>query len=73
MIRESNYPKTQNSIQELVDTVDRLCQRLDQLAENEKNFCYNLQQEFERYSWDLFRISNNLKSIQQEMEGDKWE
>lgn len=36
---------------------------LDKAAQNEKNFCYDVQLEFERYSWDVLRMRHGIESI----------
>ncbi len=53
-----------SDLQDLIDSADRLCASLDKAAENEKMFCYNTCLELERYSWEMCRMSNEIKELQ---------
>jgi len=52
-------------LQELIDTAKALCDRLDNAARQEEEFCYKLQQEFEQMSWEVLRMRDNLTNIQE--------
>ena len=42
---------------------DQLVKMLDSASENEKNFCHDVQLEFERASWEVFRMKNELQEL----------
>ena len=52
-------------LQELIDTAKSLCDKLDEAARQEEEFCYKLQQEFEQMSWEVLRMRDNLTNIQE--------
>ncbi len=52
-------------LQELIDTAKSLCEKLDEAARQEEEFCYKLQQEFEQMSWEVLRMRDNLTNIQE--------
>lgn len=56
-------------LQELIESADRLCHTLDILAENEKKFNTNICSEFERYSWEIYRMRDHIEIIKQECGG----
>jgi hypothetical protein len=51
------------ALQELIDTADRLCKNLDIASQNEKNYTTNICLELERYSWEIYRMMNEIKEI----------
>ena len=42
---------------------DHLIKMMDHAANNEKKFCVDLQLEFERTSWELFRLKTDLEIL----------
>lgn len=50
-------------LQELIDTAKILCDRLEQAAREEKQFSEDLENEFEMMSWNVFKLSEDLKMI----------
>lgn len=52
-----------NDINELVETVNRLCARIDEMAANEKKFCVDMQIALEQTSWEITRHANSLKEL----------
>lgn len=48
---------------ELIETATRLSNRLSQAADDEKSFCVDLQLRFERLSWELFKVANEIQEI----------
>lgn len=51
------------NLQELIETAQRLSNRLEQAASEEKRFCVDIQLRFEQLSWELFRTANELNEI----------
>jgi hypothetical protein len=51
-------------LQALIDTAKALCERLEEAARQEEEFCFDLQNEFEKMSWEIFRMAEDLKQIQ---------
>lgn len=51
------------SVQELVETINKLCENLDRMAQNEKKFCVDMQIALERTSWEMMRHANDLKEL----------
>lgn len=52
-----------NDINELVETVKRLCDNIDQMANNEKKFCVDMQIALEQASWEITRHANHIKEL----------
>ena len=50
-------------LQLLVETANALSHRLSQAADDEKSFCVDLQLRFERLSWELFKVANEIQEI----------
>lgn len=42
-----------------------LCNRLDELANKEKTFCDDFSMQLEKFSWEMFRMTNDLKQIKE--------
>lgn len=51
------------ALDELIAIADKLCNTLEKAAENEKKFCDDVRLELERYSWEVFRMKNDLTEI----------
>jgi hypothetical protein len=51
-------------LQALIDTAKALCDKLEEAARQEEEFCFDLQNEFEKMSWEIFRMAEDLKQIQ---------
>lgn len=56
-------------LEELIASAERLCNSLDASAENEKAFSLNVCAALERFSWDMLRMSNDLRQIKDYCEG----
>lgn len=56
-------------LDELINSADLLCEAFEKAAENEKKFCYDVCLEFERYSWETYKLANEIRSIK-EMYGE---
>lgn len=54
-----------NHLQELIDTATKLSQRLENMANDERNFCTDIQLRFEQMSWELFKTANELQAIRE--------
>ncbi len=52
-------------LQELIEAADRLCNNLDIASQNEKKFCDNICMRLEQFSWEAFKMSNELKEIKE--------
>jgi hypothetical protein len=55
------------ALEELIQTADRLCKNLEIAAQNEKKYSSNICLELERYSWETYRMMNDIKQIQEYM------
>lgn len=53
------------AIQELIEVADRLCKNLEIAANNEKIYSTNICIELEKYSWETYRMMNDIKEIQE--------
>ena len=47
----------------LIETAEKLCGSLDQMANQERRFCLEMQIMFERTSWEIYRHMNDLRQI----------
>lgn len=52
-------------LQELINTCDSLCKRLDEMANEEVRFGFQFQQEIERISWEIMKNTEDMKSIKE--------
>lgn len=50
-------------INELIETADKLCKALEEAANNEATFCYEMQYALENYSWDVYRMKNEISNL----------
>ncbi len=57
------------SINELIETADKLCRTLEIVAETESKLCDDISLQLERYSWEVYRMKNSLQEIKQYVEG----
>ncbi|HEX4374907.1 MAG TPA: hypothetical protein VHZ50_16500 [Puia sp.] len=51
------------NLEELIETANRLSDRLEKAANDEMKFSYDLQMCLEQMSWQSFKIANELKEI----------
>ena len=51
------------NINELIEITERLTDQLDQNANNENEFCVDLQMKLEQMSWETFKIASELKEL----------
>ena len=54
-----------NDLDELIRAADSLCATLEKAAANEKMFCHNVQLVFERYSWEVYKMKNDIAELKQ--------
>ena len=54
---------SKSSIEELIETADRLCSNLDRLAEDRRRFCAEMQLAFENWSADISRSRSYIKQL----------
>jgi len=52
-----------NEINELIDTVHKLCARIDNIIENESRFCVDMQIALEQTSWEMCRQADSLREL----------
>lgn len=53
------------ALEELIETANRLSQRLEQAANDELKFSVDICMRLESMSWELFRTANELQEIKQ--------
>jgi len=53
------------ALEELKLTTEKLCHTIDQSIRCEKYFCDNICFDIERMNWELYRMMNDLKEINQ--------
>jgi hypothetical protein len=58
-----------SALDELIETANKLCTSLERVAENEKIYSTNVCLELERYSWEIYRMMNDIKEIREYMNG----
>jgi hypothetical protein len=51
------------ALEELIETANRLCNNLEIASNNEVVFNTNVCIQLERYSWDVYRMMNDIKAI----------
>ena len=54
-----------SELEQLVEAATKLSNSLEKASENEKKFCVDLCLELERYSWETYRIANNIKELKE--------
>lgn len=54
-----------SSLDLLIEAADALSKNLEKAAENEKMFCHDLCLELERCSWEVFKMSNGIRSLKE--------
>lgn len=52
-------------LEELIEVADRLCNRLEKAASDEKKFSLDLCLQFERQSWEMFKLCNEIKELRE--------
>lgn len=50
-------------IDEIVKAAENLIRTLDQVIENDRRMCEDIKLILENYSWDVYRIKNNISEI----------
>jgi len=53
------------NLQELIETAKRLSDRLQQAANDENEFCVDIQMRLESISWEFYRQANELNQIKE--------
>lgn len=49
----------------LIETANRLCNNLDIASQNEKRFNLDICIEFDKYSWEVYKMMNDIKQIKE--------
>ena len=52
-------------LEELIDTADKLSASLEKAASDEKKFCHDICFALEKYSWDMYRLANEIREIKE--------
>lgn len=55
-----------SDLEEIIEIANRICERLDRISENEKKICTDVSLQIEKWSWDIYKMSNDLKTIKDE-------
>lgn len=50
-------------IEELIQVADRLCLSLEKAAHEEKKFCHDICFALERYNWEMYCLTNDIRKI----------
>ena len=50
---------------EIINLANELSETLDKAAQNEKKFCADVCLELERYSWETYRLANNVRELKE--------
>lgn len=59
-----------NDLKELIETAERLSNRLSQMAENEKQFGYEMCRLLEQISYDTYKTGCEIRELSNYMIGD---
>jgi hypothetical protein len=54
-----------SELEQLIAVANRLCDNLDKAADNERKFSDNVREMFDHYSWEAYRMMNQLKEIKE--------
>lgn len=52
-----------SNLQLLIETTNQLSARLEESANNEMQFCIDIQMRLEQMSWEMLRAANDLQYI----------
>lgn len=50
-------------VDDVIRAADNLIHTLDQVIENDRRICEDIKLILENYSWDIYRIKNNISEI----------
>lgn len=64
-LNNSHSPTVQDDLNELIETTNRLSNRLDEIARDEIKFCEEMGSDLERMSWETLCLCDELKKIKQ--------
>jgi hypothetical protein len=56
-------------LEELIAMADAVCQRLDKMSMNEKNFCVDMCIQLEIWAWETCRMVRTLQDARNEIGG----
>lgn len=62
--------ETLRELNKLEEIARNLCARLDKMAEDERQFGFEICHQLESISYDTFKIGENLKDVQTYMRGN---
>lgn len=62
-VKNQMYGVNMTNLQDLIETANRLSQRLEQAANEERRFCVDIQMRFEAMSWETLRLANEIQEI----------
>lgn len=63
-LNNSHSKSVSEDLNELIETANKLSNRLDDIAKDEIKFCEELGNDLERLSWETFCLCDDLKNIQ---------
>jgi len=52
-------------LEEIIQLMNNICNQLEKAAENEKKFCHDVCLQLERYSWETYRMSNEINQLKE--------
>lgn len=55
-------------LQEIIESLNRIVSSLDRAAEDEKKFGVDMCIQLEKFSWEAYRMSNNITEIKDTVE-----
>ena len=64
-LNNSHSKSVQDDLNELIETTNRLSNRLDEIASDEIKFCEEMGSDLERMSWETMCLCEELKKIKQ--------
>lgn len=65
--KKLNRSMKMNDVQELIDTCEKLCHNLGEMAANEKRFCVDLCQAFDMMSFQVHCMGSDIRELT-----DRW-
>lgn len=55
-------------MEEIILMAEKLCEKIDKMAEQEISYCQEICLVLEAYSWEIYRMKNALKQINEGVE-----
>jgi hypothetical protein len=64
-MKEWNLRKEPSELEQCIALLNNISSRLERIAENEKTFGIDMCLELEKFSWESYKMANNIQEIQQ--------